>query len=56
MRKIILISIFTFTGFLQVIAQSGVIRGRVYNAIDNEPLPFTNIVINGTTIGAMATN
>lgn len=54
MRKIILISIFTFLGFVQVIAQSGVIRGRVYNAIDNEPLPFTNIVIDGTTLGTMS--
>ncbi|MFP4471871.1 MAG: TonB-dependent receptor, partial [Bacteroidales bacterium] len=32
-------------------AQSGRIEGRVYNAKNNEPLPFTNIVIYGTSIG-----
>ncbi|MBN2173898.1 MAG: TonB-dependent receptor [Bacteroidales bacterium] len=31
--------------------QSGRIDGRVYDANNNEPLPFTNIVIWGTSIG-----
>lgn len=37
---------------LSVQAQTGRIEGRVFNAKNNEPLPFTNIVIFGTNIGA----
>lgn len=33
-------------------AQSGVIKGRVYNGINNEPVPFANVVIQGTSTGA----
>jgi outer membrane receptor for ferrienterochelin and colicin len=33
-------------------AQQGSIRGRVFNELTNEPLPFTNIIIYGTTIGS----
>jgi hypothetical protein len=35
-------------------AQTGSIKGRVFNIKNNEPLPFTNIIINGTTIGAVS--
>ncbi|MEI6764922.1 MAG: TonB-dependent receptor [Bacteroidota bacterium] len=34
------------------IAQKSNISGRIYNAKNNEPLPFANIVIFGTNIGA----
>jgi outer membrane receptor for ferrienterochelin and colicin len=37
--------------FELVEAQSGRIEGRVFNSKNNEPLPFTNIVIYGTNIG-----
>ncbi len=37
---------------LEIFAQSGTIRGRVYNEKNNEPLPFTNLVIFGTNIGS----
>jgi hypothetical protein len=32
-------------------AQSGVIKGRVYNRINNEAIPFANIIIANTTQG-----
>lgn len=32
-------------------AQNGNIKGRIYNAKNNEPIPFVNIIINGTNIG-----
>ncbi len=35
-----------------VFAQSGVIRGRVYNSANNEPVPFANIIVFGTNIGS----
>jgi hypothetical protein len=45
--------ILLFIGIISgVNAQSGRIEGRVYDANNNEPLPFTNIVIWGTSIGS----
>ncbi len=32
--------------------KSGVIEGRIYNAKNNEPVPFATIIIWGTTIGS----
>jgi hypothetical protein len=43
---IIILSIFKVSG------QSGIIRGRVFNASNNDQLPFTNLIIYGTTIGS----
>jgi hypothetical protein len=56
-EKLKLSYIFLFFAMLLVIseianAQTGTIRGRVYNEKNNEPLPFTNIIIFGTTIGS----
>lgn len=51
MKKInILILLFglSVAGF----AQQGLIKGRVFDSKNNEALPFTNIIIEGTTIGA----
>ncbi|HRI26545.1 MAG TPA: TonB-dependent receptor [Chitinophagales bacterium] len=33
-------------------AQNGVIKGRVYDAVSNDPIPFANVVIQGTATGA----
>lgn len=33
-------------------AQTGTIRGRVFDEKTNEPLPFVNIIISGTNIGS----
>jgi len=33
-------------------AQTGIISGRVYNSINNEPIMFANVVLEGTTTGA----
>jgi hypothetical protein len=35
-------------------AQTGVVRGKVFNKINNEPVPFANIAVQGTTTGAVA--
>lgn len=34
------------------LGQNGEIRGRVFNIETNEPIPFANIAISGTTIGS----
>ncbi len=34
------------------IAQKGIIKGKVVNALNNEPLPFAAVFLEGTTLGA----
>ncbi|HEX5111426.1 MAG TPA: TonB-dependent receptor, partial [Saprospiraceae bacterium] len=35
-------------------AQEGVVRGKVFNKVNNEPIPFANVVIQGSANGAVA--
>ena len=35
-----------------MVAQQGTIKGRIYDASNNEPVPFANIIIFETTIGS----
>jgi hypothetical protein len=34
-----------------IFSQNAIIRGKVYNEVNNEPIPFANVVIQGTTTG-----
>jgi hypothetical protein len=34
-------------------AQQAVLKGRVIDAVSNEPLPFVNVVVSGAPIGAV---
>jgi hypothetical protein len=44
-----------FLGFsFGLFAQTGSVKGRVFNIKNNDPLPFTNIIISGTTIGSVS--
>ena len=45
---IFLISILSLHSY----SQMGTIKGRVYNGINNEPLPYVNVVIENTSIGS----
>jgi hypothetical protein len=50
MRRIAVV----FVGLLLSVAvfgQNAVIKGKVFNPISNEPIPFANVVIQGTTTG-----
>ncbi len=42
----------TLVAVIEVSAQTGTIRGRVYDEETNEGLPFVNLVIDGTNIGS----
>jgi len=48
-------NIFTLTfllfGLISGMAQTGTIKGRVYNDINNESIPFANIILDSTQIG-----
>ncbi len=35
-----------------VFAQKATLKGKVVNALSNEPLPFVNVIVSGTAIGA----
>ena len=36
-----------------LLAQQAALKGRVIDAVNNEPLPFVNVIVSGTTIGAI---
>ena len=38
---------------LSSFAQNGIIKGKVIDATNNEPLPFVNVIITGTTTGVV---
>lgn len=38
---------------VSVFAQNASLRGRVVDAVSNEPLPFVNVIVSGTTIGTI---
>jgi hypothetical protein len=46
MKRLILIA-FLFSAF-SAFSQTGIIKGRVFDAKNNEPIPFANVVIQGT--------
>src|SRR5690606_29622266 len=35
------------------LAQNASLRGRVVDAVNNEPLPFVNVIVSGTTTGTI---
>lgn len=37
---------------VQLLAQQGIIQGRIYNAKNNEPVQFATVTVFGTTIGS----
>jgi len=50
-RKIVLaIAVLIFS--VSIYAQSGKIEGRITDVSNNEPLPFVNVIIDGTNIGS----
>ena len=46
---ILLVIIFPVT----TLAQNASLRGRVVDAVNNEPLPFVNVIVSGTTTGTI---
>lgn len=55
MKKLVLLSFFVLLFLSNTAwAQLGIIRGQVVNKINNEVVPFANVVVQGTTFGASA--
>lgn len=51
MRNRILLTICLLTGIISASAQTGTVRGFVFNKKNGEPVIFTNVFLKGTTIG-----
>ncbi len=54
MKRLIILLCLLYIISNNVLGQNGKIQGRVYNSTNNEPLPFTNIVIWNTNIGSVS--
>lgn len=54
MRFSCLLFLLVFVSSISAVAQSGVIRGRVYNKVNNQPVPFAAMVLQGTQDGVSA--
>ncbi len=53
MRKLIFISLLILGCQTGLLAQQAVLKGRVIEAVSNEPMPFVNVIVSGTSIGAV---
>ena len=53
-RIIATLTLFLLIGQGMLYAQDGIIQGRVYNANNNEPIPFASVAIFGTSIGSIS--
>ena len=51
--KIVLLFALLFGMYFSGAAQEATLKGRVLDAVSNEPLPFVNVVITGTTTGTI---
>jgi len=53
MKRLILLAIILISYQTALQAQQATLKGRVFDAVSNEPLPFVNVIITGTTIGTI---
>ena len=53
MKSYILLSMILIASNFGVLAQNSVLKGKITDAVNNEPLPFVNVIVAGTTIGAV---
>ena len=53
MRKCIFISLIILGCQTGLFAQQAALKGRVIEAVSNEPMPFVNVIVSGTSIGAV---
>jgi len=53
MRTWIFISVIILGCQTGLLAQRAVLKGRVIEAVSNDPMPFVNVIVSGTSIGAV---
>lgn len=54
LKAIFFLFFFPFLTLLSIHAQNGIIRGTVRDALNNEPLPFVNVILDETGQGAVS--
>lgn len=54
MRKILLVVIVALSSIQAFSQNNGIIKGRVFNIKNNEPIPFANVIIWDTNIGTVS--
>ncbi|MFW6222895.1 MAG: carboxypeptidase-like regulatory domain-containing protein, partial [Bacteroidota bacterium] len=52
--KYLLISLFIIIATQTSAQNNGIIEGRIYNAKNNEPVPFATVAVYGTSIGSIS--
>lgn len=52
-KKILLLLGISFLSII-TFGQTGSIKGRIFNSINNEPIPFANVIIDSTQTGAIS--
>ena len=52
-RLKLLLSLFVFTGFSALMAQTVTIKGTVTSAEDGLPIPSVAVTVKGTTLGTL---
>jgi hypothetical protein len=52
MRKLSLLFVLLMVVQFSAIAQQGVIKGQITSKINNDPIPFANVIIQGTSQGS----
>lgn len=52
MRSVLFLFAFTLMGFAAV--AQGIIRGKITNPVNNQPVGFANVLILGTELGAIS--
>ncbi len=53
MKSYILLGMILIAANFGILAQNSVLKGKITDAVNNEPLPFVNVIVAGTTIGAV---
>jgi outer membrane receptor for ferrienterochelin and colicin len=53
MKRLILLAIILISYQTALQAQQATLKGRVFDAVSNEPLPFVNVIVTGTTVGTI---
>lgn len=54
MKRILTTILVSLLAITMIQAQSGIIKGRVYNVINNEPIMFANLIIEGSSTGVVS--
>jgi len=58
LKRFLLLTAIVLAGFSFALAQSGTLKGKIYDSKTKEPIPFANVVleVGGRNVGGAATD